>query len=198
MIEPEQLATRAGAFMVALNMQGPGTWERCDNWTDSRMPLHREPLSTEEQEDAKRECRSDLDDEERRDAAAAARYRARLEAATARWLAATAEIETIITVCNPPKAKTLKNRDLQLAQVAAEGLCVSCWKDDARHTDIELRPEKNPYVKAKPYYKDRCRFCGQWKAEHGQDPPVSILRIHHTTGRNLTTADVAKALGRPA
>ena len=198
MIEPEQLATRAGAFMVRLNVQGGGAWDRVDAWCNPQMPRHREPLSSEEQEEQSRESRSDFDDVERRDDAAAARYKAKLESACARWLAATAEIETILAVCNPEKPKTLKSRDMQLAQVAAEGLCVSCWRNDEHFTEIELRPEKNPHVKARPYYKDRCRFCGGWKAEHGKDPPVPILRIHHTTGRHVTTADVAKALGRPA
>lgn len=200
MIEPERLADRLQECAVLLRTQGGGstlgdlTWQRCDDWTDATMPRLVEPLS-DEQEERARAGRSEDDETRRRDEAAAARYKAELSALTKRLEADIARLTRIIGICNPQKPKELRRGDRTAAQVLAEGSCPTCWRigvDEA----ITLRPEKDPEKVARPYYKDRCKWCGEWRAEHGQDAPLSILRIHHTPGRHLTTADVAKALGR--
>lgn len=90
---------------------------------------------------------------------------------------------------NRPTIKSLPAKEMQLAQVATEGWCVSCWRDDRWCEPIAKRPT------GEPFYKDRCRFCGQWKAEHGQDPPLVILQKRHA-GQRITQADVEKALGK--
>lgn len=80
-------------------------------------------------------------------------------------------------------------KHMQAAQIAAEGWCVSCWRNDRTCNPIALR------ASGQPYYRDRCRPCGEWHAEHGQDPPLSILQKRHQ-GTRVTQKDVEKALGR--
>lgn len=74
-----------------------------------------------------------------------------------------------------------RRHDAQLlGSLAAEGWCTSCWRDDQHLAPIETR--KN----GQPYYRDTCRFCGEWKAEHGQYPPLAILVLHHKPGGRIS------------
>lgn len=88
-----------------------------------------------------------------------------------------------------PKPAVSVGNHMQAAQVAAEGWCVSCWRNDQTCEPIAKRPS------GEPYYRDRCRPCGAWKAEHGQDPPLPILKLRHE-GRRVTQRDVDAALRR--
>lgn len=164
--------------------KGVLTWERVEAWTrDGKMPATGERgggVGDAEAEDAARDRMED---------AAAARYQDELDKLTKRLEADLLRLCRIMDICCPQPSKQLANRDLLAAQVAAEGWCVSCWRDDQHLTPITLRPG------GQPYYRDRCRACGEWKAEHGQDPPKMILELRHA-GRRITTADAAKALGR--
>lgn len=197
MIEPEVLADDLQDVAVLLRANGGATWGRCDDWETARMPRPVEP-SDDEQEEAERAGRSEVDEDDRRDDAAASRYRAELNAVTKRLTADAARLKTIMAVCNPPRPKRLANRDLLLAQVAAEGWCTSCWRDEENLTAITLRPEKDPMKKRHPFYRDTCRDCGDYKKEHGQYPPKMLLELWHAPGgkARVTVADMAKALGR--
>lgn len=196
MIEPDRLADRLQDCAVLVRMQGPVTWERCEDWTSARMPRPVEALD-DDQEAREREGRSDVDEDDRREDAAAARYHAELAALTKRLDADLARLTRIVSICNPARPKHLSNRDLLVAQVAADGWCVSCWRDDQNLTPITLMPKRPCDVKPAPYYRDLCRACGAWKGEHGQLPPVEILVLWHS-GRRVTAARADKALGRSA
>jgi len=132
--------------------------------------------------------------DDRKDDAAAARYHAELSTLTKRIDADLHRLRRIIGICCPSPTKGLASRDMLSAQVAADGWCVSCWKDDQNLTPITMTTGGG---KPRPRYKDRCRFCGEWKAEHGQDPPVAILQLMHE-GRRITTAAIERAMGKSA
>lgn len=185
MIGPNLLADRLEELVVLLRRQGEVTWGRVSDWETARMPAFREPLD-DDQDAAVRAGRSVRDEEDRKGDAAAARYRDEVDGLASRLLKQSQRLCTIITVCNPDRPKHLGNRDLQAAQVAAEGWCVSCWQDDQT---FELS--------AGGRYRNHCRFCGEWKAANGQDPPVWLLRKRRIHGkRSVTTADVEKATGK--
>ena len=57
------------------------------------------------------------------------------------------------------------------------GLCRTCWERGRR----EMHDDR---------YRDACRWCGDWKAQHGQKPPAPIWRIHHEQGKRVTTGDL--------
>lgn len=101
-------------------------------------------------------------------------------------------VEKIVAIANPGKAKHLASAHILKAQVGAAGCCVSCWRDDKKMVEVELKRVANgPDV---PYYRDLCRFCGEWKADHdGQLPPVWLLRKRHINPRSISTADWARA-----
>lgn len=187
MIEAERLADRLQDIATVVRRDGPVAWERVEDWTVARMPAHREPLD-DDQEERARSGRSEVDEDDRREDAAAARYKDELRTVVSRVVADLNRVETIISVCCPTPSKHLSNRDLLVAQVAAEGFCVSCWRDDQFLFEIELQGNGTPY------YKDLCRWCGSWKGNHGSIPPTWIVAKHHR-GR-ISSADVEKATGK--
>lgn len=63
--------------------------------------------------------------------------------------------------------------------VCPVGKCATCWE---RGRD-EVHDDR---------YRNACRWCGDWKAAHGQKPPAAIWRIHHEQGKRVTTADLRK------
>jgi hypothetical protein len=119
---------------------------------------------------------------------AASRYHAELQAIVREMHDRAARIVRIAGFVMPPPPVVLRQGQMLNAQVANEGWCVSCWRNDKRCEPIALRPS------GEPYYKDLCRPCGEWKAEHGTVPPLSILRLRHD-GRRVTQKDVENALG---
>lgn len=201
MIEPEALADLFSEVAILLRTQGAVlhrsqgelTWRRVGDWEDAKMPRPVEPLSDEQDERA-RAGRSEDDETRRRDEAAAARYRSELATLTARQVADLGRLKALIAICNPQKPKALQRSDRTAAQVIAEGSCPSCWRI-GEDVAITLRPSRVPGESGAPWYKDRCKPCGDWRSEYGQDKPLPILR-KHAQGRRVTTADVAKALGR--
>lgn len=166
-----------------LEKDGDLIWQRTEDWVKPRVP------AAGERGGGSGEGPSDYVLEERKDDAAASRYYAEVRAITKRMTDDSRRLCEIASLAVPPKSAVLTNRNLQAAQVAAEGWCVSCWRDELTCEPIALRPT------GEPYYKDRCRGCGMWKAEHGQDPPLAILQKRHA-GIRVTTRDVEAATGK--
>jgi hypothetical protein len=98
-----------------------------------------------------------------------------------------------VDVACPPHPMELRNRktnDLDpvtAADVAAAGWCASCWRNDQQMVPIE----KDRH--GLRFYRDYCRWCGEFKARQKIEPPVSLLALRHE-GRRITEADVTKAL----
>ena len=177
MIDPDKLADHLTNTAQAVRARGDVTWGRVHDWTlPGRMPARGErgggmgPGAPDER----------IDD--RREDAAAARYHTEMQALTKRLDADLARLTRIISICCPVPPKTLANRDLLAAQVAADGWCVSCWRDDQHLTPITTQRTRNGTEV--PLYKDRCRWCGEWRSHSRQDPPLDVLQAHHE-GRRI-------------
>lgn len=70
-----------------------------------------------------------------------------------------------------------------------DGYCQSCWRD-GRYMEPEATHRDGRVM-----YRGSCSWCWGFTTEHGQRPPVSLLKLRHA-GRRITTRDVANALGR--
>lgn len=189
MIEPEVLADRLQELAVLLRSQGGVTWERVDAWTKACMPRLFE-ADDDDQEAAERAGRSERSEEDRREDAAAGRYKDELGRLTKRLEADVARLGQIVGVCNPVGPKRLSRGDRQAAQVAAEGDCVLCWRAGCSK-EIEVDREGHRL------YRDRCKWHADWRRNHGDDPPNWLVVKHHDRGR-VSTADVERALGKGA
>lgn len=180
MIEPQVLAERMESTEQAIRVQGPLTWERVRDWTrEPRLPR------SGERGGGMAEAALVADRlEERHQDAAAARYHAELDKLTKRVDSDMARIRTIISICNPERPASLKARDMLVAQAEADGWCGSCYRVDQACEPV-----------AEGRYRTRCRFCGEWKAENGQDPPLALVELK-CSGLTMTTKAVATALAK--
>lgn len=184
MIEAEVLADRLQAVATRVRSEGPVAWERVDDWTCARMPAFREPLIDDEEDERVQSSRSAIDEEDRKGDAAAARYKSELQKITGRLVSDIARLETILGICCPPNPRHLASMELLQAQVESEGYCGSCWRADQEWVEAE-----------KGRYRGRCRWCGDWRAAEGSDPPRWLVAKHHQAGPGgrLTTDDLEKA-----
>ena len=91
--------------------------------------------------------------------------------------------------CGAPRPVTAKRRnDLAAADVAQAGWCKSCYRDDRYLQPIEVDRSGHRY------YAAYCRWCGGFKADHGVEPPLAVLRIHHQRSR-VSVAEIQKHCG---
>lgn len=147
-------------------------WSRTVDWQRIRPP------STEERGGGSGGAASDQAVEDRLGDAAAARYHDELKALVRRLTTDLRRLQRIAGIVLPAQPRKIQGRDMLAAQVAAEGWCVSCWRDDQYLHPIEKDP------KGHKRHRDLCRFCGGWKAEHGDLPPMDVLRRLHE-GRRI-------------
>ena len=74
--------------------------------------------------------------------------------------------------------------------------CVCCYKDDRRLELITVRSSGKQA--GKPYYRDRCKWCGERTSMLGFDPPAWMIAAHHR-GERITPGMMLKAKNeRPA
>lgn len=184
MIDPAELADRRQDVLNRMRSEGGLTTERFDAWQKATMPRLFE-TDDDALEAAARAGRTERDEEDHRLDRRAAAYLKEWATVLARIDADMGRADQLMSIANPPQPRRLSQMEMQPAQVAAEGLCVSHWKAGIRDEDSDAGR-----------YRDRCRFCGDWRGEHGEDPPGWLLRKRLVHGkRSVTTADVAKALG---
>lgn len=180
MIQPDRLSALMDQTSQEVAHKGPLVWQRAEDWTriekTSGDSSRGGGLAEAVNDDA---LRDRIDDRR------AGAYQAELDTLTKRIVADLTRLQVILTDCSRTRADTLGSRDLLAAQAGAAGWCVSCWRNDQTLTPIDTRPS------GQAYYRDLCRFCGQWKAEHGQVPPMAILKMRHD-GRRITVAAAAK------
>ena len=179
MIPPGKLSASLKRLTTLLDAHGETTWQRVSDWTHpGRMPTNGTRGGGLAQ------AVSDEHLEERNGDRIAARYHQEVTQLAARLDTDIARLTQIIAICCPARPKHLANRDVMAAQVAADGWCVSCWRN-GQHLE--------PVVKGQ--YRDRCRFCGDWRGQHHSDPPALIMDLRHA-GRRITQNDVDRALGK--
>jgi hypothetical protein len=175
-IDPELLADRLEDCSRAVRANGGLTWERCEDWNHpGRLPTRGERGG------GLRDGVTDEALDDRREDAAASRYKAELAEITRRLDADTARLKTIIRICNPSPPKTLASKDLLVAQVAADGWCVSCYRREQFLEPITMQTARNGAMV--PIYRDLCRPCGKWKSENGELPSMEVLQTWHRGGR---------------
>ena len=171
------LWSKAGAQMLVT----------ADNWQRLRSDLlSRHDGADDEQDEARRASASDDERNDRRWDEQAAGYAKELAAILGRVDADLTRLTRLEGILCPDQPKQLGNRDLLAAQVAADGWCVSCHRDDGYCEPVwESRS------------RDGCQWCARWRTSEGAWPPVALVRWRHRNpGRALTTADVARLLGK--
>jgi hypothetical protein len=60
-----------------------------------------------------------------------------------------------------------------------EDWCSSCWRSNQHCEPVS------------GHHAGRCRWCGDWKREYGEDPPLTLLRLHHQ-GERITVQMVER------
>ena len=173
MIAAADLADRLNAASCAVRTQGPLTWERLEDWhTPGRLPTHgtRGGGMAEGADDDERLL-------DRKDDIAASRYWDEMRTLTRRLEADLARLNTILGIANPERPRTVASRDMQLAQVEAEGWCGSCWRNDQNLTAVTMQKSRNGAEV--PKYRGRCEWCGKHRKATGEDPPIEYLRARH-------------------
>lgn len=164
----------------ALTLDLEAMWTRTGEWAKPVLPSNGERGGGSSSP-------SDRDLEDRLGDRVASRYHAELRQILERQVNDMERLSRLREILFPPQPLKIAGKHMLAAQIATEGWCVSCWRNDRTCNPIALRPT------GEPYYKDRCRPCGEWQAEYGQDPPMSILKLRHD-GRRVTQADVDEAL----
>jgi hypothetical protein len=117
---------------------------------------------------------------------------------------ATARVRRLIDVLLPPQPGTQpaqcdtcgapthqpRRRDRRATglDVAIDGWCRSCYRDDQRLTPIDT--DRRGHRR----YHDVCAWCGRFRAEHKQLPPVTVIRYRHVHGGRVPTSIVDQAL----
>lgn len=131
------------------------------------------------------------DDDDHREEQRVTRYNDELTSILARVDADTARLEALQRIVMPAAPHRIGTTDMQAAQLAADGWCVSC----ARDRDGQGRPFLEPVKTG--VYADACDWCGRWRAaNNGQDPPVEFVRYRHASGNKRITTKVADAILR--
>lgn len=183
MIEPEVLADRMQKCAVLLIASGPVAWERWSNWEKATPRPFRESL--DDDQDARAAAgRSAEVEEDRKGDAAASRYHDEAKKLTREIESRIARLSKIVAIACPANPDNLKSMDKLQAQVEADGYCGSCWRADQEWVES-----------AKGRYRGRCTWCGERRAELGQDPPSWLVRKHLASGpgSRITTADMERA-----
>lgn len=87
--------------------------------------------------------------------------------------------------CGGPKPTLKSPSQVKTAvDVVAEGWCRSCYRLDKRLEPIETDSQ------LRRYYREHCRWCGGFRAEHGCEPPLELLRRRHIFGRRISLTDI--------
>ena len=160
----------------ALAAKGDVLWRRTVDWQRLQQQSH------DQRGGGKGDGLTDDDLDEILGDAAASRYHTEVADLFRRMAADATRLQRLMQIVVPSQPSKPKGKDMLAAQVAAEGWCVSCWRDDQALVPIAVRTSGPD--KGRPYYRDLCRFCGGWKAEHGTIPSLDVVQRHHD-GRRI-------------
>jgi hypothetical protein len=170
-IDPDSLHTSLAQTAHKVRTLGDRTWQRVDDWTRTDQVA----------KDSTRggglgSGRSDYSLEEQRLDRQAAAYRSELAAITKRLDADLHRLRTIVDIANPEAPKTI------------DAGCRSCARHEGMYEPVHVG-----------YYRDACRFCGEWKAAHEGDwPPLAVVRWHHNHPGKKIPLHVVEQASQPA
>lgn len=157
-------------------------WSRSSDWVKPVLPAGGERGGGSS-------APSDRDLLERKEDRAASRIHDEARAIVVRMRADAERLDFLWLAANPDMPRKIEGRDMLASQVAAAGLCVSCW----RYGQTNKEREKD--AKGSYYDREACRRCAGFKREHGVYPPLPLLEMWHGRGKlNWTTALVEQAL----
>lgn len=91
----------------------------------------------------------------------------------------------------PNPVTALTPDDLTPAQVSLAGWCTSCWRDNAYHEPVAMRPN------GERRYRDHCLWCGEFLAANDVTPPMELLEARHR-GERISATMVEAALSKLA
>lgn len=171
-VTPEALIAAAQALVRNLESHGTVAWQNVEDWR--REQRHLTTDSTRgggSGEHAANQAR------DRREEERVSQLYDRLTAAVTAAMDAITLVDTLVTETIPLRTPKTKPA-LLAAQIAAEGWCRSCYRDDQHLEPITTRPDGTPF------FRDLCKWCGYWQAEHGQLPSADVLRQRHQ-GRRI-------------
>lgn len=168
-IPPDLLTESLADALRKWRALGPGTVQRFTDWqTAPRTDDDGERGGGNGGTTSKDALRDRLEDRQ------AAAYHAELSTLTNRLDADLRRLVRLIGFAHPDQPRVLHHRDLSATQLAADGWCPSCFRDNGW-----LEPV------AEGRYRDRCRGCGETRGREGRDPSVDELRIMHSRGKSL-------------
>lgn len=155
MIPVDKLEMLSELLTRDLHTHGAPTWRRVGDWVAEQRHL---------EADSSRgggfgHAVTDKALEERQGNRQASAYQAEVAALSKRLYADMTRLRRIIEIANP---------EIPRAEIGAG--CQSCQRDGGRYEPIHAGR-----------YRLACRFCGEWRAEHGEWPPLTVVRWR---GRN--------------
>jgi hypothetical protein len=173
-VTPQQLHLALTDLAKTIDRHGQATWQHVDDWRKQRRLSSDSNRGGGAGDHAAARAADRIEDER------VGHLFDRLTQAVTDLSDMIARTDALITETIPlrvPKAKP----NILAAQAAADGWCRSCFRDDQHLEPITLRPDGTPF------FRDLCKWCGYWQAEHGQLPGVDVLRQRHE-GRRIRRA----------
>lgn len=156
-------------------------WSRTVDWLKAQQP------ASGERGGGLAEPTDDLLAERKADRQASA-YHDEVRQVVKRMLTDARRLNHLRPVFLPKQPRQIQGREMTLAQIAAEGWCISChrWNQTIKER------EKNSH--GHYHDKEACDRCADFKREHGIYPPLSLLEVRHGQLKNWTTRMVQDAL----
>lgn len=175
-----RLGASASVLGTLLEMKGQQAWDAMDGWQHGPRKAPERGVRGGGSGEAGEEDRKF----EAIQRARAARHFQEFRADLTAYDELTQSLLRRIDVACPPNPEEVKNRktgDLDPvtpADVAIAGYCASCWRNDQQMVVIEVHRRSGLR-----YFRDYCRWCGGVKSTYGIEPPMEILKVHHSGGR---------------
>lgn len=169
MIPHDKLKTLTDTVTRALHTHGSTTWQRAADWV--KEPRRHD---TAERGGGVGNGHTDKALEEHRLDKQASTYQAELAAISKRLYADLTRLHRIIEITNP---------EVPRSEIGAG--CQSCYRDAGRYEPVH-----------EGRYRRACRFCGEWRAEHGEWPPLAVVRWRgKNPGKKVPLKIVEQAAG---
>lgn len=167
MIGAYEIEEQLGLTLGDVRNLGSLTWQRVEDW----LKVER-TYGDSNRGGGVGSAKTDDRLREQLDDAQASAYFPEMDALTKRIDADLRRLRRIIQIANPaaPKAQP-------------DAGCRSCFRDGGTYEPVHAGR-----------YRNACRFCGEWRAEHGDWPPLTVIRWRHRhPGKRVPLTIVEKA-----
>lgn len=185
---PDHLTKLMLTLAAAITDHGDDRWTRLLAWEKRELSVsltREEPdEDTDEDGQARRKVVSSATEEERSDDRRAGRYAEDARHTSTRLLTTLTSRPTahavqtdvvrlrfLLAIAESRVPRSLKSREMQASQAAADGWCRSCIR-------VGIFEPIGVRATGEPFYRDLCRWCGSNKGDLEQ-PPAHMLRVHH-------------------